>query len=250
MNLFKDKVVLITGASHGLGRKLAFEFGKEKASVVINYFQSKKEAEEVKDKLKNDYQIEAIVVRADVSKRGDVEKMLEKILNKFNSIDILINNAGIVLDPASWKEINEINWERTLAVNLKGVFECCRAVGQVMLKQKFGKIINISSLRGILGGAEVIAYAAAKAGVDNLTKSFAKALAPDVNVNGLSLRTINIGMGKLIKKNEIEPLTQKTLSKRIGEIDDVINGVFFLASDKSNYITGQTLVIDGGITLK
>jgi len=232
---FKDKIVLITGASRGIGAGLALAFAEKKARIVINFLSSKKEAQILSKKIKN-LGTDFLLVKADISHRKEVEKVLDSVLKKFGRIDILINNAGIVTGSSDWRKISEKDWRRTLDVNLKGVFECCRAFGRIMLKQKYGKIVNISSLRGIFGGSEVIAYAASKAGVENLTKSFAKALAPFINVNCLTLGRINLGMGCALKNRG---------DKNVRKIENVVNKIFFLVSDKSKHITGQTLFLDG-----
>jgi 3-oxoacyl-[acyl-carrier protein] reductase len=246
---FKQKVVLITGASRGIGCGLALAFGNEKAKVVVNYLTSKKEALEIVKKILG-VGGEAIPIKTDISKKKDIEKMVKLVMKKFGRIDILINNAGVSLQPSSWQEISEKNWEKIFKVDLKSVFECSRAVGQIMLKQKYGKIINISSLRGYLGGPEVVAYAAAKAGVDNLTKSFAKALAPYINVNGISLGLMNIGMSRFSSEKQKRDWANKALIRKVGKIEDVINVIKFLADDSSSFITGQTIIVDGGFSLK
>ena len=232
---FKDKVVLVTGASRGIGAGLALAFAEAGAKVVINYLKSEKEAEQLAKKIK-DLGTDFFLVKADVSQRKEVEKMANLVLKKFGRIDFLINNAGIITQNSNWEEITEKDWQKTLLVNLKGVFECSRVIGKIMLKQKYGKIVNISSLRGTFGAPEAIAYAASKAGVENLTKSFAKAFLSFVNVNCLALGRINLGMGYLLKEKK---------DKRIGKIEDVVNRIFFLVSDESKYITGQTLFLDG-----
>lgn len=245
---FQNKVVLITGSGRGIGASLALAFAQSGASVIVNYFHSKKEAILVVNKIKT-LGRKAIAIKADVSKRKDVEFLVNEAIRKFGRIDVLINNAGIV-ESCSWENISEKDWHRTIDINLKGVFECGRIVGQQMLKQKYGKIINIVSLRGFLGAEDIMAYAAAKAGVINLTKSFAKAFAPFVNVNCLCLGPINVGMNQKNNLERNKQLTNQTLIKRLGKIEDVINGVRFLASDKSSFITGHILMVDGGANLK
>jgi 3-oxoacyl-[acyl-carrier protein] reductase len=246
---FQNKIILITGAGKGIGRELAIFLSKNNNSrIIINYSKSKNQAvNTVKEISKLGGQ--AIAIRADISKRNDVLKMVNKTIKRFGRIDILINNAGIV-EANDWKNISDKEWQRVVDVNLKGTFECSRAAGQIMLRQKHGKIINISSLRGILGASDIIAYSTAKAGVINLTKSFAKALAPYVNVNCLVLGRMNIGMNRTDDKKLIKDFAGETLVKRMGSIDDIIASVDFLTSDKSSFITGQTLIVDGGASLK
>ena len=246
---FQGKTVLITGASRGIGRSLALAFGQHKAKVVVNFLKSSREADEVVQQIRK-MKGTAIKVKADVSKRGDVERLVKRTLKEFNKIDILINNAGIVSDKPYWQEISEKDCEMTIVVNLKSVFECSRLVGKLMLKQKRGRIINISSLRGILGASDIVVYGAAKAGVINLTKSFAKALAPNVNVSCLCLGGMNIGMSKTAEVDKVKKGPKKTLSKRTGKVEDIVNAILFLASEKSGFITGQTLIVDGGASLR
>lgn len=245
---FANKIVFVTGASRGIGNALAIAFAEKKAKVVVNYNSSKKEAEKTVKQI-TDSGGQAIKIKANVSKKKEVDKMVKQIIKKEKKIDILINNAGVV-ESSSWRNLNDKDWQKVIEVNLKGVFECSRAVGLLMLSQKYGKIINISSLRGLLGAEDIIAYGAAKAGVINLTKSFAKALSPNVNVNCIALGRMNIGMSKTANKNKVKKFSKETLVKRIGNIDDIVKAVFFFASQESSFITGQTLIVDGGMSLK
>jgi 3-oxoacyl-[acyl-carrier protein] reductase len=245
---FENKVVLITGASRGIGRQLALAFSKQGAVVVANYHNSKKEALSLEKTVKdNGGQI--ILEYADISKRKDVKKMSESISRRYGRIDILVNNAGVVTEPADWMSLREDGWKRTIGVNLKGVYECSRCVGKTMLNQKYGKMINISSVVSISGADYAVAYAAAKAGVDNLTKSFAKALSPYVNVNSIAFGRLNLGINSK-RDASIHCMMKDNLMQRPGQAEDAINTVFFLASDASGFITGQTLVVDGGGSLR
>lgn len=246
---FQNKVVLITGASRGIGRGLALAFGKRKAKVVVNYLKSKKEAKKVTDQIKK-LNGQAVAVKADVSKRKDVDKMVKKVLKEFDRIDVLINNTGVVHKPADWRKVSEANFRKTWEVNLTGTFNCIKEVAPIMLKQKSGKIVNIASLAGVNpGGARAPAYTAAKAGVINLTKAFAQELAPCINVNAVAPSWVRTDWHIRKGKRFFKMVEKVVPMKRIAEIEDIVQAVFFLVSDKANFITGQTLIIDGGVSL-
>jgi 3-oxoacyl-[acyl-carrier protein] reductase len=242
---FKNKVVLITGSSRGIGSALAVKFGSLGSKVVVNYSHSKIKAMKVASEIKIGGG-ESFVVKADVSSRKQVEKMVSQVIKKFQKIDILINNAAILKMPSDWQEVTEKDFEKTMQVNIKGVFECTRAVAKQMIKQKQGKIVNISTIGG---GSEVIAYISSKNAVNGMTTSFAKGLAPWVNINGVALSLINAGMGKVDDKSQVVGYVKKTPLNRLGKIDDVFGPVLYLASEESRFITGQTLVVDGGRSL-
>jgi len=245
----KDKVALITGAGRGIGRAISLEFAKEGASVIINYNKSKEGAEEVKNEIEK-IGSRSITIKADVSKKEEIEEMVEKILDKFEKIDILVNNAGII-SAAPLQELTEEDWNKIMGVNLKGVFLCSKLVSKIMIKQKKGKIINISSIYGsIFGGQYVMHYTASKAGVANLTKSLAQALAPNIQVNSISPGNINTEMTRRAGDEFIKKVVEKTSLKRLGKPEEIAKAAVFLASDDSNFITGQNLVIDGGLSLE
>jgi 3-oxoacyl-[acyl-carrier protein] reductase len=246
---FLNKVVLITGSSHGIGKGIAQRLGKKGAIVVINYLKSKKAADEIVKEINQQKKGSAIAIKADVSKINSVAKMTRQIIKKFNRIDILINNAGIVYEPADWINISPKNWDKTIATNLTGVFNCIKTIAPIMTKQKKGNILNISSIAGLFGNTYCPAYSASKAGVINLTPTFAKELAPYINVNSLAPGLTNTRWHKYKDKEYKQNAIKNIPLKRIGEIDDIVNAVEFLISEKSSFITGQTLIIDGGTTL-
>jgi 3-oxoacyl-[acyl-carrier protein] reductase len=235
---FKDKVVLVTGASRGIGAGMVSSFSKQGAKVVVNYHQSKKKAEQVTRSLEG----EAMMVQTDVSDRVAVERMVKKVVRKWGRIDILVNNAGGVKNAADWKRVSEQAWKRTIDVNLGGVFNCIRAVLPIMLKQKSGKIVNVASLSGVFPGRAIApAYTAAKAGVINLTQALAMEAAPQVNVNA-------VVVGRVSKKGlNVE---RRIPLARLAKINDVVGAVEFLASEEASYITGQSLIVDGGLSLR
>lgn len=246
--LTSNKVAIITGASRGIGRATAIVLAKEGAKVVINYLSSEEKAHDVVQEIKESGG-QAIAVKADVAQSDDVKRLTEETIEQFGSIDILVNNAGILIQPGDWKNISDEDWQRTLDVNLKGVFNCIQVVAPYMLRQRRGRIVNISSTYGIFGAANVVAYVAAKAGVLTLTRTFAKELAPYVTVNAIAPGHIKTD---LTPKREgfIESISEATPLKRLGEPEDVAYAVAFLVSDRADFITGQFLPVDGGHMLR
>ena len=242
----KDKVVIITGSSRGIGKATALVFAKEGAKVVINYKKSKKEAGDLADKIGKN---KCICVQADVSDEKDVKGLVEETVKTFGKIDILVNNAGEIIRPGDWKT-DLATWNKTIGINLTGVWLMIREVAPIMQKQKSGVIINLTSTVGILGVAPVLSYSAAKNGVIALTKAFAKELAPNIRVNAVApsnvMTDMTIGAGEeLIKR-----MKEQTLLKRIAEPEELARPILFLASDDASYITGHILVVDGGYSLK
>jgi len=241
----KDKVVLITGASRGIGRATAILFAKEGAKVVVNYFASKNEAEKVVAEISKNGS-EAIAVKCDVSKENEVKKMIDKTIKAFGRIDILVNNAGIVYDASIFERKME-QWNRTIDVNLTGTFLCSKYVSEKMLKSNCGKIINISSTSAIYDfSPDVIDYDASKAGIIALTKNFAKALAPKIQVNAIAPGWVDTEINKTLPKEFIKEATKKIYLKRFAKPEEIAKVILFLASDDASFITGSVLVADGG----
>lgn len=245
----KKRVAIITGSSRGIGKATALQLAKDDINIVINYLKSEKKSKEVVEEIKR-MGGTAIAVKADISKLEEAKELTEKAIEFFGSIDILINNAGEIIRPGDWKSIDDETWERTLDVNLKGAFNCIKVVAPYMIKQNSGKIVNISSTYGIIGAAPVIAYTVAKAGVINLTKAFAKELAPYITVNAVAPGNINTEMTSSAGEEFIKNTIEITPLKRLGEPEDVAYAVAFLTSEKANFITGQVLIVDGGHILK
>ena len=248
--LLKDKVAIITGSSRGIGRATAIEFAKQGAKVVVNYNKSKEEAEKVVEEITR-LGTEAISIKADVSKPDEVKLMINKTLEKFGSINILVNNAGMVA-PKPFLELTTDDWKKTLDTNLLGVFICSQAVVPHMMKQKSGKIVNISSIRGLghCGRTSVYVYNSSKAGVINFTKTLAKELAPFINVNSVAPGWVETEMNKKASPELRESENNKIYMKRFAKPEEIAKAIAFLASDDSSYITGQVLVVDGGYSLK
>jgi 3-oxoacyl-[acyl-carrier protein] reductase len=235
--------VIITGADKGFGAKLALYFGKLGANVVINHLglDQKKSPKIYNDLLKlgND----PMHIKADVSSRQQVMDMMEKVYSKYGHIDVLINNAAVFLQPTGWFEMSEADFNQTINVNLKGVFECCRAAAFFMSKTKGSKIINLSTLGG---DANVGPYIISKIAVNHMTKVFAKEFAPNINVNAVAFSKIEIGMGKPKSNKEENYYVSQTPLKRLGNSSDIFGAINFLASKESDFITGHILTVDGG----
>ena len=242
---FKDKVVLITGASRGIGKATALSFAREGAKVIVNYHDAEKEANDVVKEISK-IGSEAIAIKCDVSKEEEVKKMISDGIKKFSKIDILVNNAGIVFDIPLFEKTLE-QWNKTLGVNLIGVFLCSKYAAPYIKKQKSGAIINISSTNGLdTLSTESADYDASKAGVISLTKNLASELAPNIRVNCIAPGWVNTDINKGLPKDYVAEETEHILLKRFGKPEEIAKAVLFLASDDASFITGTTLVVDGG----
>lgn len=248
----ENKVAVVTGASRGIGKSIALTFAREGANVLVNYVHGSDEANEVVIEIKKLGRC-AEAVKADVSIRSEAEAIIERAKKNFGTVHILVNNAGMSTNGGIF-DATESDWDRAIAVNLKGPFNCMQAVAKSMANQKYGKIINISSISG-LGGAPrgELAYSAAKAGLISLTAVSAMDLGPHgVNVNciapGFTATDFHIkAAGSMEKFNEIKERKSKvTDMARIGDPQDIANLALFLASDESSFISGQVIVADGG----
>jgi len=246
----KNKVAIVTGAGQGIGREIALTLAKEGAKVVVTDITDK-----IHDVVK---EIESsgsqgLGIKVDVSKRNQTEAMVKKTLQKFGRIDILVNNAGIY-PFKSLLEMKEEDWDHVLDVNLKGVFNCAKAVLPAMTKQKYGKIINITSIAGTkVGFLNLVHYSASKAGILGFTKSAALELAQyNINVNAIAPGAIDTpGTSTTMgERKQFEKFAKIIPAKRIGKPIDIANLVSFLASDESSYITGECIVVDGGFTIQ
>ncbi|MDI3094372.1 3-oxoacyl-[acyl-carrier-protein] reductase [Priestia megaterium] len=246
--MLQGKVAVVTGASRGIGRAVAIELGKLGAKVVVNYSGSEAKALEVVDEIKG-LGTDAIAVQANVTESDSVQAMIKEAISTFGSVDILVNNAGITRDNLLMR-MKEDEWDDVINTNLKGVFLCTKAVTRQMMKQRAGRIINISSIVGVSGNAGQANYVAAKSGVIGLTKTTAKELASrNITVNAVAPGFIATDMtDKLNEEVQAEMLKQIPLAS-FGQPEDVANAVAFLASDASRYITGQTIHVDGGMVM-
>lgn len=241
---FKDKVVLITGGAQGIGKEIALLFAREKAKVVI-FDVNQERLDQTLEELKGYTQ--ALSFKVDVTALEDVEKNVNKIIDNFTRVDILVNNAGITRDNL-FLRLSENDWDAVLAVNLKGAYNCTKAIVKYMVKQRYGKIVNVSSIIGITGNAGQANYAASKAGLIGLTKSLAKELGSrNITVNAVAPGYIQTAMtDKLDDKVKENVLARIPLAK-LGQPQDVAKAIAFLASSDADYITGQVLVVSGGL---
>lgn len=246
--LLKGKTAIITGASRGIGKAIALTLAKSGVNVAINFSSNEKAAMDAAKEAKK-FGIKAIALKADVSRTDEVENFIYKVLNEFGSIDILVNNAGITRDNLLIR-MSEEEFNRVIDINLKGVFNFTKAVSKVMVKQRAGKIINISSVVGIIGNAGQSNYAATKAAVIGFTKSVAKELASrGINVNAVAPGFIETDMTAVLSKKIQEQMKNLIPLRKAGKPEDVANAVLFLAGKQSDYITGQVINVDGGMVM-
>lgn len=245
----KDKTALITGGARGIGGTTAFLFAKEGAKVGILDLR-----EEGLRKIKDQAKKKGIALRtfvADVSKKDQIESVMQEFVQEFGRIDVLVNNAGIAISRPFLEKTVE-DWKKTLEVNLIGIFVCSQAAARYMLEQKSGKIINISSIRGIdhCGREGIMDYSASKAAVISLTKTMAKELAPHVNVNTVAPGHTNTEMIKSLPEEIRKNMIEGSYLKRLAKPQEIAKAILFLASNDADFITGQLLLVDGGFSLK
>ncbi len=247
----KDKVALVTGSSRGIGRAIALAFAREGAKVCVNYVRSKEKAEEVADKIRS-MNGEVLVVKADVAVKEEAKELIDRVVEKFGRIDILVNNAGVLYRGTILKMDDE-EFQRMLDVNVKGIIYCSREAAKHMINNRYGKIINISSVAGVgTSITDTTPYAITKAAVVMLTKRMAFELGEyGINVNAIAPGAIETEMlyyGRTLEEAKaiIELARQRSVLKRIGKPEDIANIAVFLASDESSFITGQVIVADGG----
>ena len=246
--LLDGKVALVTGGSRGIGRAVTLELAKSGAKVVVNYAGNVNAANEVCETIIAAGG-EAIAIQADVSDANSVESMVKLIIEKYGHIDILVNNAGITRDNLLMR-MKEEDWDAVMNTNLKGIFNCTKLVSRYMMKQKSGKIINMTSVVGIIGNAGQSNYSAAKAGVIGFTKSMAKELASrGITVNAIAPGFISTDMTSVLSDQVKSDLAAQIPLGRLGSPEDVAAAVGFLVSSAANYITGQTIHVDGGMVM-
>ena len=244
----KGKTAVVTGGSRGIGKSIALMLASRGANVVVNYTSSRESAESVVKEIET-MGVSGMAVKADVSKAAEVENLVNEVLKAYGSIDILVNNAGITRDNLIIR-MSEQDFDDVINTNLKGAFICTKSVARVMIKQKSGKIINVSSVVGITGNAGQSNYAAAKAGIIGFTKSMAKELAKrGINVNAVAPGFIETDMTSKLPEKVKEEFVNNIPLMRTGKPEDVAKAVLFLASEYSDYITGQIINIDGGMVM-
>lgn len=248
MKMLQGKVAIVTGASRGIGRAVALELAEKGANVVVNYAGNEQKANEVVDAIKAMGR-DAIAVKANVASNDEVVAMVKRTIDVFGQIDILVNNAGITRDNLLMR-MKEEEWDSVMDTNLKGVFLCIKAVSRHMTRQRHGKIVNIASIVGVSGNAGQANYVAAKAGVIGLTKTTAKEFASrNIHVNALAPGFITTDMTDELSEEVKNEMLKTIPLARFGEAKDIAKAVAFLASSDSDYITGQTIHIDGGMVM-
>lgn len=246
--MLKNKIALITGAGRGIGRAIAIALAKEGAEVVINYNGSEERAKEVKQTIEENGG-KASIYKCNVSDFVACEAMIKDIVKEYGHLDILVNNAGITKDGLIMK-MKEEDFDSVLNVNLKGTFNTIRHSARQMLKQRSGKIINISSVSGILGNVGQANYAASKAGVIGLTKTIARELGSrGITVNAIAPGFVDTEMTEVLSEEIRENACKQIILGRFGKPEDIANTAVFLASDKADYITGQVISVDGGMNV-
>lgn len=244
--MLTGKVALVTGASRGIGRAIALHLAEQGADVAVNYAGSEAAAAEVVSAIEAMGR-KAIKLRADVSSYQESEDLVKKTIEFFGKIDILVNNAGITRDNLIMR-MKEEEFDQVIATNLKGVFNCVKAVTRPMMKQRFGRIINISSVVGVLGNPGQANYVAAKAGVIGLTKATAKELASrGITVNAVAPGFIETDMTDKLAGEMRDQMLKQIPLERLGQPEEIAKVVRFLASDDASYMTGQTIHVDGGM---
>ena len=242
----QNKITIITGSSRGIGKATAILFAKEGAKVVITYKTNQKEAEKVLETIGKD---NGVVFQLNTANEVSVKNFVKQVIDKFRKIDILVNNAGEIIRPGDWqKDLN--TWNNTINNNLTGTWLMIREIAPIMQKQNNGVIVNLTSTTGIFGSPFVLAYSCSKAGIIALTKAFAKIFAPNIRVNAVAPSIVDTDMTTPSGEEAITRLTQMSALKRMAKPEELASAILFLASDDSSYVTGQTLIVDGGYSLK
>jgi 3-oxoacyl-[acyl-carrier protein] reductase len=242
----KDKNALVTGSSRGIGRAIALRLAKEGANVVVNYSGNEAAADETV-KLVEAEGVKSIKIKANVASFDEAKVLVDQSIKELGNIDILVNNAGITRDNL-FLRMKQEEWSAVIDTNLTGVFNMVKAINKPMFKQRKGKIVNITSVIGLIGNAGQANYAASKAGVIGLTKSLAKEMAPrNIQVNAVAPGFIETDMTKDLQGEMLDKYLEVIPAKRLGQPEDIASAVSFLASNDADYITGQVLTVDGGM---
>lgn len=246
MKRFENKIVLVTGAGRGIGASIAKRFASEGPEVIVNYSGNDEAAQKTVDEITATGG-QAQKYKCSVNDSESVKVMIDEIIKEFGRIDILVNNAGITKDGLMLRMTDE-DFDRVIDVNLKGTFNCTKYVSKYMLKQKSGKIINISSVVGLSGNAGQVNYSASKAGIIGITKSAAKELSSrGITVNAVAPGYVDTDMTKVLSDNIRNEILKNIPLQRMGNVEDISNCVAFLASEDASYITGQVISVDGGM---
>jgi len=243
-----NKVALITGASRGIGRQTAITLAQAGINIVVNYANNEDRANEVVELCENEG-VEAIAVKANVAIFEECKSMFDEAIEKLGSVDILINNAGITRDGLVMR-MKEHDFMDVINTNLLGTFNCCKIASKLMMKKRSGKIVNLSSVVGVIGNAGQVNYSASKAGVIGLTKSLAKELSSrNINVNAVAPGFVETDMTDVLNDEQKTALMKQIPLKSLGKTEDIANCIKFLVSDDSRYITGQVINVDGGMVM-
>ena len=238
-----EKIIIVTGASRGIGREIAKTLSRENNKVIACYNNSEKEATILKEELEKENK-KIDIIKGDISKREDCKKIVEYVINKYKKIDVLINNAGISTYNL-FTDITDEEWDRTINTNLNSVFYMSQETVKYMIKQKEGSIINISSIWGIVGASCEVAYSVSKAGIDGMTKALAKELGPsNIRVNSIAPGLIDTGMNNDLTKEELDNIINETPLCKIGKPEDIAKCIKWLVEDE--FTTGQVISINGG----
>ena len=248
--MLKGKCAVITGSTRGIGKAIAIKYASLGCNIVINYRSEKDEvnARELSDEI-GKLGVDTLVVKANIGDFEEAKNLVEKAKEKFGKVDILVNNAGITKDNLILR-MNESDFDDVINVNLKGSFNCLKAVTPIMLKQKYGKIINMASVVGVIGNPGQVNYCASKAGVIGMTKSLAKELGgKNINVNAIAPGFIDTDMTRVLSEEQKKNILSQVPLKRLGLVSDIANVAAFLASEDSDYITGQVIHVDGGMAM-
>lgn len=246
--MLKGKTIIVTGANRGIGKAIALKLGKIGANVIVNYRSNEKEASEVVAEIK-ELGGEASMVKGDVSKYEDAESLINEAKNIYGSIYGVVNNAGITKDTLILR-MKEEDFDAVINTNLKGTFNCCKAATPHLIKARQGRIVNISSVIGLIGNVGQINYAASKAGILGVTKSLAREIgARGITVNAIAPGFIESDMTEVLADKYKEDILKNIPLKKLGKAEDVANAVAFLMSEESQYITGQVLNVDGGMVM-
>lgn len=238
-----EKIIVVTGASRGIGREIAKTLSRENNKVIACYNNSEKEATILKEELEKENK-KIDIIKGDISKREDCKKIVEYVINKYKKIDVLINNAGISTYNL-FTDITDEEWNRTINTNLNSVFYMSQETVKYMIKQKEGSIINISSIWGIVGASCEVAYSVSKAGIDGMTKALAKELGPsNIRVNSIAPGLIDTEMNNDLTKEELDNIINETPLCKIGKPEDIAKCIKWLVEDE--FTTGQVISINGG----
>ncbi len=244
----KNKVALVTGGASGIGRTISLELAKKGAIVFVNYNKSQDKAKSLIEEIES-FGGKAYHFQADVSKYEDAKNLIDFIVSKENTLNIVVNNAGIT-DDALILRMTEEQFDHVIETNLKGVWNICKHSAKVLLKSGYGRLINISSVSGVMGNAGQSNYSSAKAGVIGMTKALAREFASrGVTVNAIAPGFIETEMTKKLSEEMIKTWADQIPLKRFGRPEDVAHAVLFLASEEASYITGHTLEVDGGLVM-